>query len=68
MVPAYVVHAQIPLKGPFQGPLRRRYDAPLSSSNRSSSLVKTSRNRSSSFAPRRHTVSRRSEALRRLTS
>src|SRR5439155_1620116 len=37
----------------------------LSSSNRSSSLVSTSKNRSSSLAPRRHTVRRRSAACRR---
>src|SRR5207249_723480 len=36
----------------------------LSSSNRSSSLVSTSKNRSSSLAPRRHTVRRRSAAFR----
>src|SRR5206468_1639606 len=38
--------------------------APLSSSKRSSSLVSTRRNRSSSLAPRRQTVRRRSAALR----
>src|SRR6266571_8098941 len=40
------------------------YAAPLSNSNKSSSLVRTSRNRSSSLAPRRHTTCRRSAALR----
>src|SRR3989475_12258611 len=54
-----------PHGGPiYAGPPRRLRSAqlgPLSSSNRSSSLVSTSRNRSSSLAPRRHTVSRRSE-------
>src|SRR6266568_4958584 len=40
------------------------HETPVSNSKRSSSLVSTSRNRSSSFAPRRHTVWRRSAALR----
>src|SRR5256884_241776 len=57
-----------PHGGPiYAGPPRRLRSAqlgPLSSSNRSSSLVSTSRNRSSSLAPRRHTVSRRSAAFR----
>src|SRR5439155_13865378 len=51
----------------YAGPPRRLRAAQLgllSSSNRSSSLVNTSRNRSSSLAPRRHTVSRRSAAFR----
>src|SRR3989441_11998944 len=41
-----------------------RQETPVSNSNRSSSLVRTSRKRSSSLAPRRHTVWRRSAALR----
>src|SRR5205807_6199715 len=57
-----------PIGGPIYatppGRLRPAQRPPLSSSNRSSSLVNTSRNRSSSFAPRRHTVSRRSAAFR----
>src|SRR5437867_288034 len=41
-----------------------RQETPVSNSNRSSSLVSTRRKRSSSLAPRRHTVWRRSAALR----
>src|SRR6058998_3254657 len=39
-------------------------ETPVSNSKRSSNLVRTRRKRSSSFAPRRHTVWRRSAALR----
>src|SRR5438093_509562 len=57
-----------PHGGPiYAGPPRRLQAAQLgllSSSNRSSSFVSTNRNRSSSLAPRRHTVSRRSAAFR----
>src|SRR6266699_3166093 len=57
-----------PHGGPiYAGPPRRLRAAQLgllSSSNRSSSLVSTNRKRSSSLAPRRHTVNRRSAAFR----